>query len=1309
MFRALRILAWRVAVAIALLLALGLAAGRLGTLWLDEQRANQWLEQLLPGATVAAHGFELSWHRFNPVIRIESLTLGDSRIQGLTIKPDWMESLWRWGPVLRHFGNTDANLRFEQTSSGAWALAGMPSAEGGLDWQTLLEHSDQLMLSAELAFATKQQPSPHLALAIQARNQRASRRWDLQLFDPDCPTRCRLAVDLEERLRVPLLQQASLAMVAATVGDGVRIPAALLGGTALRVSRADVRWDASARDWRTYAKGMADRGTKQEPIAGRLEVDLAIADITLPGGRPFDLTVSARGSSHPGYALARSFDAVVTHDGETLALPEFWLRWLPGRLQLYAPRFDLRAALAQAGRSRLPDDVIGQWLRALAIEGELSGLQGQHDLTAGHWSWRAQLRRGAMTGHQGAPTADALSGQLFGYERGLRANIHASASTVGFPGVFNDLWPVRDLQAELELHWRTKFLVLLGRKLDAELVQGDVSAPHLHGTFRLAVPGDRLEQTLALQLNTTQLSMNTIKRFLPSKLNPGLRRWLLTAPQDGLVNDVRMGFMGYVRNRQAPNTRRMAMLGTLAQSSIRFDERWPSVSQLAGEFEISGQAASMYLSHGMSEGVALAGTRIQIPARAGRVELSLVSEFDGADGLKYIRRSPLLQSLPFIEPDWTAAGAMKVDGAVSIPLGEVSPSNPIKTDLGIRLVNVDLQIPSLRTALSGLNGPLRMQTPRLLSGGDIGGALNGQALQFDVASSHDEIAFAFRGTSVPMQVYELLGLSDPGFASGQTQYSGTLKFPTPLPDGASSAPVLSVQTDLAGIALDLPGELGKDAEDLRLTEVTATFSDPQQHVVLSQAALRASMQMAQGSVVSGEMRLLGEPVAVDAAYIDAVVGAVNSDARGLVVSGTLAELPITAGAAGSLFGDVPVRIGQLNVGSLLADDTNLGAVAIAGSMLGDSMDLHIAGERLAGRVSQTDNQPLVVDLERLQMPETGSRGTPLAELDVRLVTEPDRIREQVSVSTVVELAADPLPISLQAQLPTATVNVAALQFGEEDYGRWSFAMAPEADGIRFTELSALVKGIAIEAPEVFWQQQPNRTQFAGELSAENLAEVLPRLGYAATIETQSSGMQADLSWPGSPVNFNLLSMNGNVDFNAKNGRFIEVESGNNALRIFSLLNFSALAKRMNLDFSDVLGRGISFESLEADVALLDGDLRFRQPMEVTGTGSQFRLSGTVDLDTGALANDMIVTLPLSKGLPWYAAYVAIANPLAGLGVLVGERVLAKPLEQLSSARYRITGTLENPKAKLVKVFENKMEAELPVDKQAAASTEEPSE
>jgi uncharacterized protein YhdP len=59
-------------------------------------------------------------------------------------------------------------------------------------------------------------------------------------------------------------------------------------------------------------------------------------------------------------------------------------------------------------------------------------------------------------------------------------------------------------------------------------------------------------------------------------------------------------------------------------------------------------------------------------------------------------------------------------------------------------------------------------------------------------------------------------------------------------------------------------------------------------------------------------------------------------------------------------------------------------------------------------------------------------------------------------------------------------------------------------------------------------------------------------------------------------------------------------------------------------------------------------------------------------------------------LPWYGIYLALANPLVGLGVVVGERVLRKPIEQFSTAKFAITGTLDDPQVKFVSLWDRKM-------------------
>ena len=70
---------------------------------------------------------------------------------------------------------------------------------------------------------------------------------------------------------------------------------------------------------------------------------------------------------------------------------------------------------------------------------------------------------------------------------------------------------------------------------------------------------------------------------------------------------------------------------------------------------------------------------------------------------------------------------------------------------------------------------------------------------------------------------------------------------------------------------------------------------------------------------------------------------------------------------------------------------------------------------------------------------------------------------------------------------------------------------------------------------------------------------------------------------------------------------------------------------------------------------------------------------------------MIVTLPLHESLPWYAAFIALANPPGAVGVLVGRQLLKDEIKRLTSGKYRISGTYDEPNVEFVAMFAKDIE------------------
>ena len=145
-----------------------------------------------------------------------------------------------------------------------------------------------------------------------------------------------------------------------------------------------------------------------------------------------------------------------------------------------------------------------------------------------------------------------------------------------------------------------------------------------------------------------------------------------------------------------------------------------------------------------------------------------------------------------------------------------------------------------------------------------------------------------------------------------------------------------------------------------------------------------------------------------------------------------------------------------------------------------------------------------------------------------------------------------------------------------------------------------MRGLTIKALDgLSWSSVEDRSSVSAEITAtENMSEVLAEWGYGPSLESESMHIDADLSWPGSPLNYSLLNVDGQFNALVEDGRFNDAAGAGNALRIFSLLNFTAIVKRLNFNFSDVFGRGLSFDEVTINAALHKGELEFVEPLHV---------------------------------------------------------------------------------------------------------------
>ena len=1180
------------------------------------------VNQVLSARGMRVTGLSGDWRMLNPILRVDRLDLPAGTVRGLVLEVDMADTVLHGRLLARRLKVEGAHLTVEKTPDEPWRLAGA-GAPGAFDPLPFLAASGQLEVAATLRLVREGQPPAELIVDYLGINRGGEQRHAVTVANAagDCLGACRLALDLQAEEGLWPLRPGRLRVTAAS--NGFLLPRALLGISPLRIAELDLNWQRQ-------------RGESGGALS------LAVEQFDMPG----DVTLAARlrgvtrgsGDIHRGAVTTweiRRADEVWTLPQVTISAdPEGATAWLP-ELDLERAGQFLRQALAGIEPAE-------RWLGGLNVRGRAHNVRAFYAVDGGI-GYALTVDGLALDGFKGVPMVRNASGELLGYRRGLQLHLNAQDMDIAFPEIFTGQWRLPYAQGVLQAWFGRNYFGIRGTHLRA-----DAFGSRAAGGFAMTRPPDREGQRLTLMVATPRISVDDARQFVPYRLPEALRGWLAEAPRSGMLQNVRLAYQGQFQEEPGELARRVELTARVRDGNVRYHQDWPAVTELDAGLTVAGSVVDVAVNAARSGGAALGGTRLRVVDNGAAVDVSLDADTLGADALTFIRTTPLAQWLGFVEPSWDSRGPLRLSGELHVPLG--AAAHELAVRLRADLDGVDLDMPGYRLALSDLAGSFRYRYPFEVDASNVRGVLFDEPVTLGARSDRQRVHILIDGQARPADLWQIIDVPDPGLARGTFPYQADLAVAV----SDERVTELTVSSSLEGLALTLPAGYGKAEDAAEPLDVVLEFHPEQQTVRFRYRDSRGWVDVAdtpqRGMVAFGA----APPLAVEPPL---AADAVLPEAGEMVLIGRLAgfELDeVLPGEGDGLGLPLALRLDRLAVGRIGIGDFTVNRAVLNGRVDGDGFDLALESDEVSGTLALAGAAPLQVNLGRLAVPVAAGGGDPLAP----------------------ELIAD---------LPAADVWVERLLLGDEDYGSWSGRIRPEDGNLRVEGLEAQVKGVAVQADELVWRGGPNETHFAGTLTAQNLADVLPQWEYAPTLETESASLAGAFTWPGSPAAVDLLILNGQATAAARDGRFLEVES--DALRIFSLLNFTAIAKRMSLNFADVFGRGVSFDSLDTAFSLNDGQLRFVEPLAVEGTGSAFRVSGRVDLKEKRLDNEMIVTLPVSRSLPWYAAYVALANPLAGIAVLAGERVLRKPLEQFSSAKYRIGGTLDDPEVKFVSVFD----------------------
>ena len=1281
---------------ILLVSAIGQLGGRI--LFANLEQLEPRLNELLADQGIAIGGLSGDWRFFNPILKVESLTAPGVDMGAVWAEIDTLESLSRNRVVLRNAAADSVRLALVQDDVGVWSVAGQQPSRTNFDWRSLLWHSDQLDVNAFVSVRAFDRPASELALSVNVSNFGGRHRGKVRVADVDGCDVCGLNAQYNvEEAALWFRERQGGAIVRAENFELHDSLATLAGLSYLKLGELDGRLRLQG-----------------ERFSGPLS--LLNSEMQLPGGEISGLSLLADGwSIDDGSSAAFQIEALqLSNADNVLDVRDVLFNWnsaddSSGGARVLLPQVNVGAVTDVVGNMLAEDIPTARWIRRLGMSGTFTRLVASWSATNGI-GFGGDFHDVNIQSAGGVPSVADVEGSFAGGPKYLQLRLLNADARIGFPQLYRDEKDYASVSGQILMYFGQNYFGLEGSNL--HLVDNNMVTT---GGFSLASTKPLTNNHITLALESNAGKFSDITPYIPYKLPQTLLDWLSNSELSAQLTAPQFVMHGPLREEESNMKRSYLVEAEMQDGELIFNTDWPRIEHANGLVRVSHSSINADLESATLAGLALTDMRIWLPAGAARVTAEGRATFDAGTGLEFIRTTPLRESMDFVADDWWADGKMQLDMQLDVPLDDRAGNEldaRVKMSANGKLLGTTFGMPEAGLVFNGLRGGLNYAYPYNIGGENIKGSLFGQPMQMSINSSPvaeapagqparfapRRIDFSLAGEMHSDNMWPLMSLEPSDVVSGLFDFGAV--YSTETDTGVQ--PSLSVETELLGAQVNLPAPLGKTPEERALTVVSVSFGEADQRAnLLYRGLVNVDLGIAEEGINGGHVRLLGSDPGFGLASWDGVPGAIKID-------GYLASADVAEWAGGESEVELPpYEITDLTIGAATLGDVAIPDVALTGSSNSERLLLAFDSARATGSllVPEVEVTELVLTNFNYETDDYSSRLTTAAATDAPMAMDEFVAGVVVDTAPVTEPIIDPIDPEIMDSLQDMRVRIDALTVDGEDYGEWAFQIERVEAGIAFRSLSALVRHVEVESPDgVLWTRASNRTSFDGTLAAEDMGDVLEAWGYARSIESKSMLTNLDLDWSGSPLNCELLQIRGDVAARVRTGRFLDVTSGNNTMRIFSLLNFTAITKRMSLNFKDVFGRGVSFEKVEAITRLDDGLLTLTQPLRVDGTGGDFKVNGRIDLATGELDNEMVVTLPVNKSLPWLGAYLALANPVVGIGVLVGERLLRKPIKELSSAKYRITGNTDDPKLELVSVFDRSMD-NTPLDAESVPEAE----
>jgi len=930
--------------------------------------------------------------------------------------------------------------------------------------------------------------------------------------------------------------------------------------------------------------------------------------------------------------------------------------------------------------------VLREGLDAYAPSGKVSRLdvQWQGELQKlDSYSIKGQLENIAVRQVGKFPGFSGLTAEVDGSDVGGRLNISSNQVVLEAPGIMRETLYFNILTGQVG--WMSEEDELL-INIDNVAVANDDLAGNLYGSYKTQ---SGTAGILNLTARLTRGDIRRAARYTPLiALHKDGNDWLNGALLAGHTEDFRIRIKGNLSDFPLDGSKDVLFkIGGHAKNAVmEFAKDWPRIENISGEFLINGNRMEVIAPSATMAGAHLQHVVVSLPDMSSQdlaLEINGEALAENNTFLDFIQQSPVRGYIDGFTDGVRASGNGHLALFLRIPLqgkedalaqdyiGEADVRQGVNIDrkpvqvsgnLHVQQSDIDLGagIPWLRDT----SGVLTF-TESGMHANDIKSRILGGAASIDVeAVGGGKVHAVVRGYSNldVLHKHNKHPLLD--YLGGGSAWDADISI-------VNKQAQFTVRSDLEGIESRLPQPFIKTAKEVMPLKFEKMNLSEGRDVIAAQLGNLLSVRL-ERSGENGE-RIVRTGEIILGSQTESNKQNVRKSRRkrnGLWLTGSLPEVSVQGwgGVAGATDGSaftLPVAGINLTVGNLFGYGKTVGAVKFNSIKREDGLAIKLSGGNLGGEI---------VWLPRGYKTQSklSARLTKLHLLDG---TQPELLQSSPKLAkSVVQNQNKRTAVMDPGNVPALEIAIESLQLKGNPIGRIDFVGHPDGRDWRLRRLN-ISNSDGSFAGDGVWRvvNSGTQTQVNLQLMLSDVGNVLSRSGYPDTVKGGSGRLAANVSWIGSPDQFEYATLNGTLKLDTGKGQFLKMDPG--AGKLLSILSLQALPKHITLDFTDVFSSGFQFDNINGNATINNGVID-TQDLHIDGSAAKVTMKGTVNLNDETQNLRVRILPSIGAGVSLIGAFAA--GPAVGIGTLIVSKVLGDPLDKLVSFEYNVDGTWANP-------------------------------